>query len=65
MSGNLYTWLKALHVAAAFTFFAGVLGAAVFLAGADAASAGALRAMRSWGQRVTTHHAARLACESR
>ncbi len=54
MSGDLYAWLKALHVAAAFTFFAGVLGAAVFLAGADAGSAGALRAMRRWDQRVTT-----------
>ena len=54
LNGDLYTWLKALHVAAAFTFFAGVLGAAVFLAGADAGSAGALRAMRRWDQRVTT-----------
>ena len=39
---------------AAFTFFAGVLAAAVFLAGADAASTGAVRAMRRWDQRVTT-----------
>ena len=54
LSGDLYAWLKALHVAAAFTFFAGVLGAAVFLAGADAGSAGALSAIRRWDQRVTT-----------
>ncbi len=54
LNGDLYMWLKALHVAAAFTFFAGVLGAAVFLAGADADSAGALRAMRRWDQHVTT-----------
>ena len=54
LSGDLYAGLKALHVAAAFTFFAGVLGAAVFLAAADAGSAGALRAMRRWDQRVTT-----------
>ena len=54
MSGDLYTGLKALHVAAAFTFFAGVLGAAVFLAGADAGPGGALRTMGRWDQRVTT-----------
>ena len=54
MSSDFYTWLKAFHVAAAFTFFAGMLGAAVFLGSADAGSAGALRAMWHWDQRVTT-----------
>ena len=54
MSLDLYACLKAFHIAAAFTFFAGVLGAAVFLASGDGGSTAAVRAMRGWDRRVTT-----------
>ncbi len=52
--GDLYFWVKAFHVAAAFTFFAGVLGVAVFLRVVEACSIDAACAMRRWDQRVTT-----------
>ena len=50
---DLYAWLKALHVAAAVTFVAGVLGAAVVLA-ARPEDAGTARALHGWDRRATT-----------
>lgn len=54
MISDLYAWLKAFHVAAAFTFFGGVFGATVFLSVADPSSIATAGAMRRWDQRVTT-----------
>lgn len=51
---DLYLWLKALHVAAAFTFFAGLLGTTVFLLAPGSDSDATVIAMRRWDQRVTT-----------
>ncbi len=54
MTPDLYAWLKALHVAAAITFVAGVLNVAVVLAAAQPERTGMARAVRHWDQRVTT-----------
>ena len=54
MTPDLYAWLKALHVAAAITFVAGVLNVAVILAAAQSERTGMARAVRHWDQRVTT-----------
>ena len=54
MTFNLYAWLKAFHVAAAITFVAGMLGAAVFLAAARADPAETARAIHRWDHAVTT-----------
>ena len=54
MTLNSYAWLKALHVAAAVTFAAGVLGAAVFLAAAQPGQAETARAIHRWDRTVTT-----------
>ncbi|GJD96148.1 CopD family protein [Methylobacterium iners] len=51
---DLYTWLKALHVAAALVFVAGVLGVAVFLSASQDVNPAAARAIRRWDMRVTT-----------
>lgn len=54
--GELYPWLKALHVASALVFVGGVIGVAVFLtaASADAANAPLAQRIRRWDQAVTT-----------
>lgn len=52
-----YPWLKALHVAAALAFTAGVLTVSVFLSAARVGDAGAgsiARGIRRWDQAVTT-----------
>ena len=54
MTFDLYAWLKALHVAAAITFVAGVLGAAVFLAAAQPGHTGTAWAVHRWDRRATT-----------
>ncbi len=54
MTFDPYTWLKALHVAAAITFVAGVLGAAVFLAAPPPGHAETARAIHRWDRTVTT-----------
>ena len=54
MTLDPYAWLKALHVAAAITFAAGLLGAAVFLAAAQPGCTEAARALHRWDRRVTT-----------
>ena len=57
MTAELYPWLKALHVAAAFAFVAGVVGVSVFLAANRGGGAGATavaRRVRRWDQVVTT-----------
>lgn len=54
MTFNLYTWCKALHVAAAITFVAGVLAAAVFLSAVPPGRDGTARAVHRWDRRVTT-----------
>ena len=53
---DLYPWLKALHVAAALTFVAGVVAVAVFLRAApdDPSSATVARGFRRWDAAVTT-----------
>jgi len=53
MTFNLYTWCKALHVAAAITFVAGVLADAVFLSAVSGRD-GAARAVYRWDRMVTT-----------
>ena len=54
MTFDPYAWLKALHVAAAITFVAGVLGAAVFLAAPQPGHAETARAVHRWDCAVTT-----------
>ena len=54
MTTDLYTWLKALHVAAAIIFTAGVLSNAVFLAAPRPGHAGTALALHRWEQKVTT-----------
>lgn len=54
MTLDPYAWLKALHVAAAITFAAGLLGAAVFLTTAQPGCTEAARALHRWDRRVTT-----------
>ncbi len=54
MTFDPYAWLKAFHVAAAITFFAGVLGAAVFLGAAQPGHAETVRAIHRWDRTVTT-----------
>ncbi|WP_428393541.1 CopD family protein [Lichenicoccus sp.] len=54
MSSDLYTWLKALHLAAAIAFVAGVLGAALFLTAPRPLDARAALAIHRWDQKVTT-----------
>ena len=54
MTLDLYTWLKALHVAAAIIFTAGVLNSAVFLAAPRPDHAGTALALHRWEQKVTT-----------
>jgi uncharacterized membrane protein len=53
----LYLWLKALHVAAAITFVAGVIAASVLLtslAGSNSERPRAVLSLRAWQQNVTT-----------
>lgn len=55
--GEVYPWLKGLHVAAALAFVGGLLAVSVFLAAIDgdsAASATVARGIRRWDQLVTT-----------
>ena len=55
--GEVYPWLKALHVAAALAFVGGVLAVSVVLAAlpADPATASPfVRGVRRWDQMVTT-----------
>lgn len=54
MMFDLYSWLKALHVAAALTFFAGVLGVGIFLRVIGPSASEPARALRRWDQMVTT-----------
>ena len=54
MTFDPYAWVKALHVAAAIIFVAGVLGAAVFMAAAQPGCAGTARAIHRWDRTVTT-----------
>lgn len=54
MTFDPYSWIKALHVAAAIIFVGGVLGVALFLNAAGPDHAGAAKTMRRWDQRVTT-----------
>ena len=49
MTLDLYTWLKALHVAAAMIFVSGVLGVAVFLSVAGPDHADTARKVRRGG----------------
>ena len=51
---DLYTWLKALHVAAALVFVAGVAGAAVFGTAAQPHDAATARTFHAWDRMVTT-----------
>ena len=54
MTFDPYAWLKALHVAAAITFVAGVLDAAVFLAAAQPGHGETARAFHRWDRIATT-----------
>ncbi len=54
MTFNPYAWLKALHVAAAITFVAGMLSAAVFLAAAQPGHTETALALHRWDRTVTT-----------
>ena len=54
MTLDLYTWLKALHVAAAMIFVGGVLAAALFLRMIGPGHADLVRRVRRWDQLVTT-----------
>lgn len=54
MTFDPYTWLKALHVAAAITFIAGVLSAALVLATPAPGHAETARALHRWDRNVTT-----------
>ena len=54
MTFDAYVWLKALHVAAAMTFVAGMLSVAVFLAAAKPGHADLAWAIHRWDRRVTT-----------
>ena len=54
MTLDPYTWLKALHVAAAMIFVSGVLGVAMFLNAAGSDDADLARKVRGWDQQVTT-----------
>lgn len=49
-----YVWLKAIHVAAALVFVAGVLVVAVFLSASKDISVAAASKVRRWDMRVTT-----------
>ncbi len=48
-----YTWLKALHVAAAITFVAGVLSVALFLEAPPLGHADMAQALHRWDRKVT------------
>ena len=54
MTFDPYTWVKALHVAAAVTFVGGVLGASVFLTAAQPGHAETAQAVHRWDRTVTT-----------
>lgn len=54
MTFELYAWLKALHVAAAITFVAGVLAVAVLLGAAQPGHAETPQAVHRWDRTVTT-----------
>ncbi len=54
MTFDPYAWVKALHVAAAITFVAGVLSVALFLAVPPPGHAETARALHRWDRKVTT-----------
>jgi len=54
MTFDPYAWVKALHVAAAITFVAGVLSVALFLAAPPPGHAETARALHRWDRKVTT-----------